>query len=88
MFNLFGSAKLKCPRCHLKSNVGTDTCAQCGYLLGAAKQGQNVTSLRENQCLLADNEVALFFDVEELSLLFTQNMRVPNSASATVFQHG
>ena len=88
MFNLFGAAKLKCPRCHVKSNVGTDTCAQCGYLLGAAKQGQNAPSLRENQFLLADNEVALFFDVEELSLLFTQNMRVPNSASATVFQHG
>ena len=88
MFNLFGSPKLKCPRCHHKSSVGTDYCAQCGYVLGATSQGKNATPLRENLCLLADDEVALFFDVEQLSALFAQQMRVPNNASATVFQNG
>ena len=88
MFNLFGSPKLKCPRCHHKSIVGTDYCAQCGYLLGATKHRNITTPLRENQCQLADDELATFFDIEQLSSLFTPKMQVPNSASATVFQNG
>jgi hypothetical protein len=85
MFNLFGSAKLKCPRCHLKSSQGTDYCAQCGYALGGT---EHTPALQENRFLLPDDEVALFFEVEQLSSLFTQRMRIPNSACATIFQNG
>ncbi len=37
MFSLFGSPKLKCPRCHHKSPEGTEYCAQCGMPLGESR---------------------------------------------------
>jgi hypothetical protein len=83
MFQMFGFGGVKCPRCEHKNAGDSGYCAQCGLTLGAAR---SEPILRENRWIPADNELAVFFGVRELSGLFVKTLRVPATTRAYILQ--
>jgi hypothetical protein len=83
MFQMFGFGGIKCPRCEHKNAGDSGYCAQCGLTLGAAR---SEPILRENRWIPADNELAVFFGVRELSGLFVKTLRVPATTRAYILQ--
>jgi hypothetical protein len=83
MFQMFGFGGVKCPRCEHKNAGDSGYCAQCGLTLGAAR---SEPILRDNRWIPADNELAVFFGVRELSGLFVKTLRVPATTRAYILQ--
>ena len=83
MFQMFGFGGIKCPRCEHKNAGESGYCAQCGMTLGAAR---SEPILRDNRWIPADNELAVFFGVRELSGLFVKTLRVPATTRAYILQ--
>ena len=83
MFQMFGFGAVKCPRCEHKNAGDSGYCAQCGLTLGAARSDP---IFRDNRWIPADNELAVFFGVRELSGLFVKTLRVPATTRAYILQ--
>ena len=86
MFQLFGFGGARCPRCEHRNGAAAGYCAQCGLSLGAPDSD---AVLHANQWLLADEQLALFFGVRELSSLFgsaARRLRVPAESRAWIVQ--
>lgn len=83
MFQMFGFGGVKCPRCEHKNAGESGYCAQCGLTLGAAR---SEPIFRDNRWIPADNELAVFFGVRELSGLFVKTLRVPATTRAYILQ--
>ncbi|MFZ4874171.1 hypothetical protein ACL9RI_03725 [Janthinobacterium sp. Mn2066] len=86
MFQLFGFGGARCPRCEHKNGAAAGYCAQCGLSLGAPGSD---TVLHANQWRLADDQLALFFGVRELSSLFgaaAKRLQVPAESRAWIVQ--
>src|SRR5450830_113737 len=86
MFQLFGFGGARCPRCEHKNGAAAGYCAQCGLSLGAPGSD---TVLHANQWRLADDQLALFFGVRELSSLFgaaARRIQVPFESRAWIVQ--
>jgi hypothetical protein len=83
MFQMFGFGGVKCPRCEHKNAGDSGYCAQCGLTLGAAR---SEPILRDNRWIPADNELAVFFGLRELSGLFVKTLRVPATTRAFILQ--
>ena len=86
MFQLFGFGGARCPRCEHKNGAAAGYCAQCGLSLGTPG---NDAVLHANQWRLADDQLALFFGVRELSSLFGgsgRKLQVPFEARAWIVQ--
>src|SRR5476649_1316937 len=86
MFQLFGFGGARCPRCEHKNGAAAGYCAQCGLSLGAPG---SETVLHANQWRLADDHLALFFGVRELSSLFgaaAKRLQVPAESRAWIVQ--
>lgn len=86
MFQLFGFGGARCPRCGHKNGAAAGYCAQCGLSLGAPDSD---AVLHANQWLLADEQLALFFGVRELSSLFgsaARRLQVPAGSRAWIVQ--
>lgn len=86
MFQLFGFGGARCPRCEHKNAAAAGYCAQCGLSLGTPG---NDAVLHANQWRLADDQLALFFGVRELSSLFGaagKRLQVPEQARAWIVQ--
>ena len=86
MFQLFGFGGARCPRCEHRNGAAAGYCAQCGLSLGAPDSD---TVLHANQWRLADEQLALFFGVRELSSLFgsaARRLQVPAESRAWIVQ--
>ena len=86
MFQLFGFGGARCPRCEHRNGAAAGYCAQCGLSLGAPDSD---AVLHANQWLLADEQLALFFGVRELSSLFgsaARRLQVPAASRAWIVQ--
>ena len=86
MFQLFGFGGARCPRCEHRNGAAAGYCAQCGLSLGAPDSD---TVLHANQWRLADDQLALFFGVRELSSLFgsaARRLQVPAESRAYIVQ--
>lgn len=83
MFQMFGFGGVRCPRCEHKNAGDSGYCAQCGLTLGAAR---SEPIFRDNRWIPADNELAVFFGVRELSGLFVKTLRVPATTRAYILQ--
>ena len=83
MFQMFGFGGVKCPRCEHKNAGDSGYCAQCGLTLGATR---SEPIFRDNRWIPADNELAVFFGVRELSGLFVKTLRVPATTRAYILQ--
>jgi len=86
MFQLFGFGGARCPRCEHKNGAAAGYCGQCGLSLGAPG---SETVLHANQWRLADDQLALFFGVRELSSLFGaagKRLQVPAESRAWIVQ--
>ena len=83
MFQMFGFGGVKCPRCEHKNAGDSGYCAQCGLTLGAAR---SAPIFQDNRWIPADNELAVFFGVRELSGLFVKTLRVPATTRAYILQ--
>ena len=83
MFQMFGFGGVKCPRCEHKNADDSGYCAECGLTLGAAR---SEPIFRDNRWIPADNELAVFFGVRELSGLFVKTLRVPATTRAYILQ--
>lgn len=83
MFQMFGFGGVKCPRCEHKNAGDSGYCAQCGLTLGA-KRSEPI--FQDNRWIPADNELAVFFGVRELSGLFVKTLRVPATTRAYILQ--
>ena len=86
MFQLFGFGGARCPRCEHRNGAAAGYCAQCGLSLGAPDSD---AVLHANQWCLADEQLALFFGVRELSSLFgsaARRLRVPAESRAWIVQ--
>ncbi|CDG82642.1 SPFH domain-containing protein [Janthinobacterium agaricidamnosum] len=83
MFQMFGFGGAKCPRCEHKMGDASGYCAACGLTLGAPR---NEPVLRDNRWIPADDELAVFFGVRQLSGIFTKTLRVPATTRAYILQ--
>lgn len=86
MFQLFGFGGARCPRCEHRNGAAAGYCAQCGLSLGAP--GSDAV-LHANQWRLAEEQLALFFGVRELSSLFggaARRLQVPAESRAWIVQ--
>lgn len=83
MFQMFGFGGVKCPRCEHKNDDQSGYCNHCGLTLGATR---NEPVLRDNRWIPADDELAVYFGVRELSGIFTKTLRVPATARAYILQ--
>ena len=86
MFQLFGFGGARCPRCEHRNGAAAGYCAQCGLSLGAPDSD---AVLHANQWRLADEQLALFFGVRELSSLFgsaARRLQVPAESRAWIVQ--
>ncbi|APA67958.1 hypothetical protein [Janthinobacterium sp. 1_2014MBL_MicDiv] len=86
MFQLFGFGGARCPRCEHRNGAAAGYCAQCGLSLGAPDSD---AVLHANQWRLADEQLALFFGVRELSSLFggaARRLQVPAGTRAWIVQ--
>jgi hypothetical protein len=82
MFKMFGIGGVKCPRCGQR-NGAAGYCAGCGLSLGAPR---SEPVLLDNRWVPAADELAVYFDVRELSGLFTKTLRVPPTTRAYILQ--
>jgi len=85
MFQLFGFGGARCPRCEHKNGAAAVYCAHCGLSLGAPGSD----AVHANQWRLADDQLALFFGVRELSSLLGaagKRLQVPASTRAWIIQ--
>ncbi|MBB3121150.1 hypothetical protein [Pseudoduganella violacea] len=83
MFKMFGFGGSKCVRCEHKNAEAAAYCAQCGLSLGAAR---NEPVLRDNRWIPANDELAVYFGVRQLSGLFSKTLRVPPTTRAYILQ--
>lgn len=83
MFQMFGFGCVKCPRCEHKNAGDAGYCAKCGLTLGAAR---SEPIFQDNRWIPGDNELAVFFGVQELSGLFVKTLRVPATTRAYILQ--
>lgn len=83
MFQLFGFGGVPCTRCAHKNDDASGYCAQCGLSLGAPR---SEPVLRDNRWIPADDELAVFFGVRELSGIFNKVLRVPAATRAYIVQ--
>jgi hypothetical protein len=83
MFQMFGVGGVKCPRCGHKNDGESGYCMQCGLSLGAPR---SEPVLRDNRWVPADDELAVFFGVNQLSGIFTKTLRVPAASRAYILQ--
>jgi hypothetical protein len=83
MFRMFGFGGVKCPRCEHKNGAGTGYCANCGVILGAP---HNEPVLRDNRWIPANDELAVYFGVRQLSGIFNKTLRVPATTRAYILQ--
>jgi len=85
MFKMFGFGGVKCPRCDHRNGDSSGYCSQCGLTLGAA---HSVPVLRENRWIPANDELAVYFGVRQLTGIFTKTLRVPPTTRAYILQGG
>jgi len=83
MFKMFGFGGVKCPRCEHRNGDTSDYCSHCGLSLGAP---HNEPVLRDNRWIPANDELAVFFGVRQLSGIFTKTLHVPAAARAFILQ--
>lgn len=83
MFQMFGFGGVKCPRCEHQNSGDAGYCAQCGLTLGARR---SEPIFKDNRWIPGDNELAVFFGVQELSGLFVKMLRVPATTRAFILQ--
>ena len=83
MFQMFGFGGVKCPRCEHKNGGESGYCDNCGLTLGAPR---SEPLLRDNRWIPANDELAVYFGVRELSGIFTKTLRVPATARAYILQ--
>ena len=83
MFQMFGFGGVACPRCEHNNAGDSGYCAQCGLTLGASR---SEPIFHQNRWIPADNELAVFFGVRELSGLFVKTLRVPATTRAYILQ--
>ncbi|MGV7207384.1 hypothetical protein ACLB1G_05980 [Oxalobacteraceae bacterium A2-2] len=83
MFQKLGYGGVKCPRCGHKNDGESGYCARCGLTLGAPR---SAPLLRDNRWIPAEDELAVYFGVSQLSGIFTRTLRVPATARAYILQ--
>ena len=83
MFKMFGFGGVKCPRCEHRNGDASGYCNQCGLTLGAPR---SEPVLRDNRWIPANDELAVYFGVRQLSGIFTKTLRVPATARAYILQ--
>jgi hypothetical protein len=83
MFKMFGFGGVKCPRCEHRNGDASGYCNQCGLTLGAPR---NEPVLRDNRWIPANDALAVYFGVRQLSGIFTKTLRVPASTRAYILQ--
>jgi len=83
MFKMFGFGGVKCPRCEHRNGDASGYCNQCGLTLGAPR---SEPVLRENRWIPANDELAVYFGVRQLSGIFTKTLRVPATTRAYILQ--
>ncbi|WP_028102421.1 SPFH domain-containing protein [Pseudoduganella violaceinigra] len=83
MFKMFGFGGVKCPRCEHRNGDSSGYCNQCGLSLGAP---HSEPVLRENRWIPANDELAVYFGMRQLSGIFTKTLRVPASTRAYILQ--
>ena len=83
MLQMFGLGGARCPRCEHKNADAAAYCAQCGLMLGMAR---NAPVLVDNRWMAGPDELAVFFGVEALSGLFVKTLRVPATTRAYILQ--
>lgn len=83
MFKMFGLGGVKCPRCEHRNGDTSGYCNQCGLTLGAPR---NEPVLRDNRWIPANDELAVYFGVRQLSGIFTKTLRVPATTRAYILQ--
>jgi hypothetical protein len=83
MFKMFGIGGVKCPRCEHRNGDSSGYCNQCGLTLGAPR---SEPVLRENRWIPANDELAVYFGVRQLSGIFTKTLRVPATTRAYILQ--
>ncbi|XLZ71773.1 hypothetical protein ABT364_07335 [Massilia sp. SR12] len=85
MFKMFGLGGVKCPRCEHRNDDTSGYCNQCGLTLGASR---SEPVLRDNRWIPANDELAVYFGVRQLSGIFTKTLRVPATTRAYILQGG
>ena len=83
MFKMFGFGGVRCPRCEHRNGDTSGYCNQCGLTLGAPR---NEPVLRDNRWIPANDELAVYFGVRQLSGIFTKTLHVPSSTRAYILQ--
>lgn len=83
MFKMFGLGGVKCPRCEHRNGDSSGYCNQCGLTLGAPR---SEPVLRDNRWIPANDELAVYFGVRQLSGIFTKTLRVPATTRAYILQ--
>ena len=83
MFKMFGFGGVQCPRCGHRNGDASGYCNQCGLTLGAPR---SEPVLRENRWIPANDELAVYFGVRQLSGIFTKTLRVPATTRAYILQ--
>ena len=83
MFQMFGFGGVKCPRCEHKNGDESGYCSQCGLILGAPR---SEPVLRDNRWVPANDELAVYFGVRQLSGVFSKTLRVPATTRAYILQ--
>jgi hypothetical protein len=83
MFKMFGFGGVKCPRCEHRNGDSSGYCNQCGLTLGAPR---SEPVLRENRWIPAEDELAVYFGMRQLSGIFTKTLRVPATTRAYILQ--
>ncbi|WP_342114954.1 SPFH domain-containing protein [Pseudoduganella sp. OTU4001] len=83
MFKMFGFGGVKCPRCEHRNGDTSGYCNQCGLTLGAPR---SEPVLRDNRWIPANDELAVYFGVRQLSGIFTKTLRVPATTRAYILQ--
>jgi hypothetical protein len=85
MFKMFGFGGVKCPRCEHRNGDSSGYCAQCGLTLGAPR---SEPVLRDNRWIPANDELAVYFGMRQLSGIFTKTLHVPPTTRAYILQSG
>lgn len=83
MFQMFGFGGVKCPRCEHKNGDASGYCSSCGLILGAPR---SEPVLIDNRWVPANDELAVYFGVRQLSGIFTKTLRVPATTRAYILQ--
>lgn len=83
MFKMFGFGGVKCPRCEHRNGDASGYCNQCGLTLGAPR---SEPVLRDNRWIPANDELAVYFGVRQLSGIFSKTLRVPTTTRAYILQ--